>query len=163
VGPNVSFSTSNVKQLQGFTGTVQFQAGGTIRFSGTNSSNGGDNTTFDLGSGGNLFPKNTGTVSLGALVGQPGSTLSGTTTGGSTTAAHCATYHVGLKNTHTAFDGVIGGPGTVVAKVGTADLTLGGANTYTGNTTVSGGSLTIAPSGSLPATTNVIANAALVL
>jgi autotransporter-associated beta strand protein len=157
VGPNVSFSSSNVKQLQGFTGTVQFQAGGSIRFSGQNSSNGGDFATFDLGSSGNLFPKNSGIVSLGALVGQAGSTLSGTTTAG-----NIATYQIGLKNIPTEFDGTINGTGTIVTKVGTADLTLGGANTYTGNTNVNGGSLTIAAAGSLPATTNVTANAALI-
>ena len=47
---------------------------------------------------------------------------------------------VGYNNSSTTYSGVMSGPGSLI-KVGAGTLTLTGANTYTGNTTVSGGTL----------------------
>ncbi|MCX7010209.1 MAG: autotransporter-associated beta strand repeat-containing protein, partial [Kiritimatiellaeota bacterium] len=46
--------------------------------------------------------------------------------------------------------GAISGTGGSLAKTGTGTLTLSGNNSYTGNTTISGGILSIAGTGSLP-------------
>ena len=57
-------------------------------------------------------------------------------------------------NDNNSFGGILGGPGThendfSLTKSGSGTLTLSGANTYLGNTTVQQGGLSIAPSGSL--------------
>nr|MBA3936178.1 autotransporter-associated beta strand repeat-containing protein [Planctomycetota bacterium] len=56
---------------------------------------------------------------------------------------------VGLGNTSTTFSGVISGAGDVT-KYGTGTLTLSGANTYTGTTMVSTGTLTDGAAGVIP-------------
>jgi autotransporter-associated beta strand protein len=50
---------------------------------------------------------------------------------------------VGYNNSSTTYSGVMSGPGSLI-KVGAGTLTLTGANTYTGNTTVNGGILRVA-------------------
>ena len=54
----------------------------------------------------------------------------------------------GSDNTSTTFAGVISGSGNIV-KQGSGALTLTGVNTYSGNTTISAGSLKIDGSGNL--------------
>jgi autotransporter-associated beta strand protein len=62
------------------------------------------------------------------------------------------TLTVGFNNLSTTFDGVIGGPGTVV-KVGTGTWTLTGVNTYTGGTIINAGTLVVNGPGSIGAVT----------
>jgi autotransporter-associated beta strand protein len=53
------------------------------------------------------------------------------------------TLTVGANNTGTTYAGVIGGDGGSLIKVGGGTFTLAGANTYTGTTTVNGGTLLV--------------------
>src|SRR5262249_34845652 len=62
------------------------------------------------------------------------------------------TLTVGFNNLSTTFDGVIGGPGTVV-KVGTGTWTLTGANTYTGGAIIDAGTLRLDGAGVIGAVT----------
>jgi fibronectin-binding autotransporter adhesin len=56
---------------------------------------------------------------------------------------------VGLDDSTMAVSGVIEGIGGSLTKAGAGTLTLSGANTYTGGTTVSAGTLLLSGSGTL--------------
>ncbi len=79
---------------------------------------------------------NTGPFNLGALSGSSAQTL--TDTIGSPVA-----LSVGGNNASTTFSNLLSGSGSLV-KVGSGTLKLAGTNTYTGNTTVNGGTLELA-------------------
>lgn len=84
-------------------------------------------------SGGNTFQ-------IGALSGTATAVLAGSDYAGS------QTYQVGALNLNTTFAGTItdgNGIMTYVKKVGTGSLTLSGASTYTGSTTISNGTLIV--------------------
>ena len=86
-----------------------------------------------------------GAFQMGALTGT-GVMVGNFTTGGGTTVT------MGNTNTSGSFSGVIAdGTGNIVnlVKVGTATQTLAGANTYTGNTTVNGGTLALSGGSSI--------------
>ncbi len=118
-------------------------------------------------SGNNSFSGNTtvsgGTLSLGNVNAVKNSTLdtgafdagkqvnftSGTATtynlgglqGADDLSAGIHSLSIGANNASTSFTGIIGG--VALTKVGTGTLTLSGANTYTGATSISAGALTI--------------------
>ena len=161
VGTNVSFGANNIDQLDNFTGTVNLgNLSGVIRWILNNGPgvDGGLNTTFDLGSGGNMFVKNTCTINLGALSGLSGSTLTGSSGGTNQTTL----WSIGSKNIDSEFDGVISGSTatqfTSIAKVGSGTLTLGGSNTYSGTTTVSSGTLKLGISNAITASSQMNLN-----
>ncbi|MEY4385426.1 MAG: hypothetical protein RLY20_709, partial [Verrucomicrobiota bacterium] len=87
------------------------------------------NATLDLASGIYAYHLSGSAVSVGAISGSAGSTMSGTP------------WTVGAKNTNTTFAGNISG--NSITKVGTATWTLTGSNYYTGTTTVSAGTLMV--------------------
>jgi autotransporter-associated beta strand protein len=64
---------------------------------------------------------------------------------------------VGNNNQSSLFSGVIQNTSgrLAVTKIGSGILTLGGSNTYTGNTLINGGTLALGSSGALAATTNI--------
>jgi len=144
-GP-VSCNQATTKQFEGFTGTVQVEAGGQLRFSSTSvRSNGGDFTTFVvLGLLNTRNPTLTGLgIQLGALMGN-GTVAAGNSGAGTTL------YVIGGKGIDAEFSGTIAdqsaGPTTncAVTKVGAGKQTLSGTLAYTGPTTVNQGTLALA-------------------
>jgi autotransporter-associated beta strand protein len=146
-------STSNF-DLEGamtsFSGTVRLIGTGNVRLNGTA---GSDLASFDLGIR-TLSARNGGTFKLGSLTGETGSIL----TIGSYTSG--VTFSIGANNQSSAFPGVISnGSGTTsVIKVGTGTLTLSGACTYSGSTSVNAGELSV--TGSLGGTAVAVASGA---
>jgi fibronectin-binding autotransporter adhesin len=137
-----------VGDITGFTGQMNISnvGGGTIRWRG---STGSDTISFNLT--GVTFNKRGGTaqIRLGGLSGDAASVITGA--GGGGTGA--TEYVIGARNETSEFMGAItdgtdtpaGGiiVPTHITKIGTGTLTLSGANTYTGNTRVQGGSLSV--------------------
>jgi autotransporter-associated beta strand protein len=97
-----------------------------------------------------------GTISFGSL--------SGNGSIANVAASGAATVSVGALNSSTTFSGVLGGSSAGqgqninLLKIGTGTLTMSGANTYTGTTTVSDGTLIISAPNSASATGEVTVN-----
>jgi|GEM_PF-5865539 len=117
--------------------------------------------TFNLGTGkstldaGKIYYNDT--IALGSLDGGAQTGLTGSTTVGLSFG-----YSIGGNNQNSNFAGVISdgsGSPTFVTKVGSGTLTLSGANTYTGATTISAGTLLV--DGSITSATSVNAGATL--
>jgi fibronectin-binding autotransporter adhesin len=132
----------------GFTGQVNFAGNGTARLlnnSGTFDTNSFANCSVDIGGSAFLQPTTNSsgnTYPIGSLSG------SSATAGFAGATAGTAVLSVGALNGSTTFAGQING-NNALTKVGTGTLTLSGANTYTGSTTVSAGGLDLAASGHL--------------
>ena len=116
---------------------------------------------FNLGTGattldaGKIYYNDT--IALGALDGGGQTAINGSATAGLTFG-----YSIGGNNQNSNFAGVISdgsGSPTFVTKVGSGTLTLSGANTYTGPTTVSVGTLLV--DGAITSATTVNAGAVL--
>jgi autotransporter-associated beta strand protein len=136
--------------MTSFSGTVRLTGTGNVRLNGTV---GSDLALFDLGTR-TLSARNGGTYKLGSLTGEAGSVL--------TIASYTSgvTFSIGANNQPSSFPGVISnGSGTTsVIKVGTGTLTLSGACTYSGNTSVNAGELSV--TGSLGGTAVAVASGA---
>jgi len=115
-----------------YTGATTVSAGA-LRLGAANAVGSGSAVTVAAGA---TFDLNGFSDAIGSLAG------AGAVTSG---AAGAVTLTAGGNNTSTTFSGVIqNGSATVaVTKVGTGTLTLSGTNTYTGSTTVSGGTLLV--------------------
>jgi len=147
----VSFGGTNSAQFDNFTGTINIPSGAILRFSANSSGNTYGSFNPVLGVNGTLQPRNAGnTIQLGAFTG------TGTLAGPQSNAGIGDTlYIIGGNNADAGFSGVISsntavvGSDVIVNKTGTGTLTLSGASTYTGGTTVSAGTLRVNnPSGS---------------
>jgi autotransporter-associated beta strand protein len=135
--------------MTNFSGTLS-QAASTnnIRFNNSTNSNpnrGSTAATFDLGTGAgslNNLNGNNLIYDLGALSGGPNTVLFGSSTNMGVPAC---TYSVGANGSNTTFLGrITNGVGAVsITKVGNGILALGGNSTYSGGTTVSGGTLLV--------------------
>jgi autotransporter-associated beta strand protein len=87
-----------------------------------------------------------GYVTIGGLAGSGSLLLADTilfTGGAGYSTGLPVALTVGYNNSSTTYSGVMSGPGSLI-KVGTGTLTLSGANTYTGDTTVAAGTLELA-------------------
>lgn len=124
--------------------TVTVNSGGRVRFFG--GATGGD-ASLTFASGSNLqIQDHVGDVSLGSLAGAGSVTLGANS------------LLVGSNGANTVFSGDISGSGGF-GKIGTGTLVLGGNNTYTGDTTVSAGTLQFAKTSALPGPLSVASGA----
>lgn len=150
----LTLSSAGTFDLKGamtsFSATVRLIGTGNFRLNGTA---GSDLASFDLGTR-TLSARTGGTFKLGSLTGDTGSALSiASYTSG-------VTFSIGANGQSSAFPGVISnGSGTTsVIKIGTGTLTLSGACTYSGSTSVNSGELSV--TGSLGGTAVAVASGA---
>jgi len=109
-----------------------------LRFNG---SSGDGNAIFNFGNGTAFATvRNTAmAISLGGLTGGPGTQLEG-----NNSSANPVAYTIGGANANTEFDGVIKDgtmAGVALVKTGSGNFTLTSTNTYSGGTTINGGTL----------------------
>ncbi|MDB5327227.1 MAG: hypothetical protein JWM57_2796 [Phycisphaerales bacterium] len=97
------------------------------------------NTSLNRQAGTNQPNNAANTATIGGLSGTGGFF------GGSGAGSGNFVYNIGNNNLPTSYSGVIGNGGsiTTIGKVGNATLTLAGANSYTGGTTITAGTLNI--------------------
>ncbi|SUC82771.1 Extracellular serine protease precursor [Pannonibacter phragmitetus] len=130
-------------------GTLLKRGTGTLTLSGTNTNNGG--IAVEAGhvilSGGNTVADTAGLTLNGGTVELQSSETVGSLSGSSNLSLNANTLTVAGADT-TSYSGVISGSGALV-KSGTGTLTLSGSNAYTGTTTISGGTLSIASDSNL--------------
>jgi autotransporter-associated beta strand protein len=109
-------------------------------------------TTGALAVNGGTLDLNGFSVTVGALSGSPGGTIT-------TSVAGATTLTAGDSTPQTTYSGIIqDGSGTMaLVKNGTGTLTLAGANTYSGGTTVNAGALQVGNASALGATTGTLA------
>lgn len=141
-------------------GTVNFD-GSAAAGSATITTNNGATTNFAGSStGGNArFVTNAGgTVDISGLT--SGGMTAGSIEGAGNYVLGANTLTTGSLNSSTQVDGIISGIGGLT-KVGTGTLTLAGANTYTGATTISSGTLALSGFGSIANSSLVTVNATL--
>lgn len=123
-----------------YAGRLNFLGSGGVRlFFNGGSFNGFDNSWIDIGGSVSLQPQTNSGGNTFNIATLSGSSASANLAGGS---AGTASFVVGAGNETTSFAGTITGNASFT-KTGTGTLTLAGANTYSGATTVSQGGLLV--------------------
>jgi autotransporter-associated beta strand protein len=155
--------------MSGTTGLIKTGAG-TLTLSGTNT-----NTGVITVNGGTLLSGKAGVITdTSAVTVASGATwnladfseTAGSIAGAGNITLGSATLTAGGNNTSTDFSGVISGTNGNLVKTGTQNMTLSGANTYTGATTINAGGINASNALSLGSTdggTTVAAGAMLLL
>ena len=125
------------------TGSGTLTLTGTSNYTGATAVNGG---TLRLEGGADRLPSgNAMSVAAGATLDLAGNDQTlGAVSGTGTIATGGGVLTVGAGDVTASFDGVISGSGGRLTKVGTGTMTLAGASTLTGSTTVQGGVLRLA-------------------
>ena len=146
IGAGGAFSPGG--DWSGFTGTITLTTGNGIRIYGTGANVSAGNAVWDLGTSTAGINSKYGnyTVYLGALFGGASTSLSGATTA----PGYLTTYVIGGRNTNCTFNGIIsngGAANTALTKTGAATFTLTGNNSYSGATSITGGTLQIGSGG----------------
>jgi len=162
-----TITMSNISGNMSGVGGVNHNLAGTFTFSGTNTYTGPTTVSlgtlkagrvsvpdvsgaFGLNSAVSMVNVASATLDLNGFDTQIGSLKGGGATGGNVTnssASIAATLTVGGDNTSPAtFGGRILGPRLSLRKIGSGTLTLSGANTYSGSTIVSAGTLSVSNS-----------------
>jgi autotransporter-associated beta strand protein len=136
-------TTAFVSNSTAGNGTITTDAGGMTRFSGASS---GGNAHFVANAGGTF---NTSGLSTSG-------TTAGSLEGAGSYDLGAKALTVGSNNLSTEVSGVVSGVGGALEKIGTGALTLSGTNTYTGVTSVNGG--TLAVNGSIASSSGVTVN-----
>jgi autotransporter-associated beta strand protein len=144
-------------------GSLRFVGSGTAGSATITNNNGATTTMVNSGSGGTarFIFNGTGALDLSGLA--TGGTTAGSIEGAGAIFLGSKNLAVGGNNLSTSFSGVLqdggspGGTGGSLTKVGSGTLTLGGTNTYTGNTLVSAGTLEV--DGSIANSASVTVNA----
>jgi autotransporter-associated beta strand protein len=109
--------------------------GGLLQFTGTADGDNAQITVYDAGGFGRIDFSGTAGVGNNAVV------HAGSLAGSGSISLGANQLVVGTNNLSTEVSGVIDGAGGSLTKVGTGTLTLSNANTYTGGTTVAGGTI----------------------
>jgi len=127
----------------GFSGTINFTTGNGLRELAAPTF-GSANAVWNFGnSTAGLYNKYGGcTIYLGAVFGGPNTSLAGATTAN----ASLTTFVIGGVNTNSIFNGTIsdgGAAATALVFNGPGSLALGGNNTFSGTTTVNGGTILV--------------------
>ena len=142
----------NTNTYSGTITVVPMSSGNGGSYVGNNSSLALQNATLDLSGGNNsnqqfgssplVFATGIGSATLGALVGSANVVLTGYNETTHAYGSDAIALSIGNNNTSTTYSGIISGGGSLT-KIGSGTLTLSGANTYTGNTTISAGTLAL--------------------
>ncbi len=153
-----------VSGISGNTGTLEFDNGATPGDS-TITANAYGTAVFtgvSDASSANLVTGSGGTVDISGLAGT--GMNAGSISGSGSFVLGAKTLNAGGLNTNTTVSGVISGNGGWLNKSGTGTLTLTGANTYSGGTTITAGTLQIGNGGTNGSIAgNVVDNAQFVI
>ncbi|MBI5691738.1 MAG: autotransporter-associated beta strand repeat-containing protein [Verrucomicrobia bacterium] len=151
VGSNGA-STSYSGAISG-TGGLTKTGTGTLTLAGANTYSGATNVnqgTVTFGASNVLSDTTAVTVAAPAVLNLAGnSDTIGSLAGAGAIQLGSGTLSTGANNSSTLVSGVVSGSGGSLVKQGTGTMTLSGANTYTGTTTVSAGTLAITSSSGL--------------